>query len=94
MPKSRKLVRVIKQELQRISQVIRTLESRISESRGFFKKRSRKEVSDIRRRKEALMQRVLRLHSMPEVPVSVELSLHKELQVLRGRCYQLQVQRY
>ncbi|MBN8531813.1 MAG: hypothetical protein J0L97_08160 [Alphaproteobacteria bacterium] len=84
--------RAIRRELGRISIAIKQLEFRLQPLKGGVRKRLREEVNDLKRMKDAIVQRLRRMGREAERHLPTAQLLREEISRLQMRCQQLKAQ--
>ena len=84
--------RSVRQEINRISTVLKQMEFRILHMRGFLKRKFREEIQKLKRMKDAIMRRLSQLTDETRLHLPTMQSIRDDIVLLHERCRQLKTQ--
>ena len=82
--------RFARKEISRISMAIKQIEFRIMRFHGFLKRKLREELRELRRRRDAILQRLLELRHDTHSPAMQ--AIRVDIAALQERCRNLKTQ--
>ena len=84
--------RYVRQEINRISMSLKQMEFRILRMRGFLRRKLREEIQELKRMKDAILQRVSELTAEARLHLPTMHSIREDIALLHNRCRQLKTQ--
>lgn len=92
MSSMKHFTRSVRQEINRISVVIKQMEFRITRVRGFLRRKLREEIQELRRMKDAILHRLSELTAETRLHLPTMQSIRDDIALLHERCRQLKTQ--
>lgn len=85
--------RSVRQEINRISMSLKQMEFRILRVKGFLKRKLREEIQELKRMKDAILNRLLELTTETRMHLPTMQSIREDIALLHERCRGLKTQR-
>lgn len=84
--------RSVRQEINRISLMLKQMEFRILRMRGFIKRRLREEIMELKRMKDAIIHKLSALTAETRLHLLTMQSIREDIALLHERCRQIKTQ--
>jgi len=84
--------RYVRQEINRISITLKQMEFRILRIRGFLKRKLREEIQELKRMKDAILNRLSQLTTEAKLHLPTMQSIRDDIALLHERCRGLKTQ--
>lgn len=84
--------RSVRQEINRISLMLKQMEFRIVRMRGFIKRRLREEIMELKRMKDAIIHKLSALTAETRLHLPTMQSIREDIALLHERCRQIKTQ--
>lgn len=85
--------RAVRQEIGRLSTLIKQMEFKMTRLPSYVKKRTREELMELKRLKEAVARKATDMRNKGKQHPAVIQSVREEIAILHQRCRQLRMQR-
>lgn len=84
--------RSVRQEINRISLMLKQMEFRVLRMRGFIKRRLREEIMELKRMKDAIIHKLSALTADTRLHLPTMQSIREDIALLQERCRQIKTQ--
>ncbi len=94
MSNIKKFSRAARQEINRISISLKQLEFKILQLRGFLKKKLRKEIQELKRMKDNIIQKLYHLNNKSQLNTPAIQLIRQDIGILNERCQYMKTQKF